>query len=126
MQSKKYAKNLRKLRGKVSRQVVATAIGVTRSAIAMYEQGQRVPKDDIKVKLARYYNTTVEAIFYTSRVNNKLTNKEEQMENIRTALKKLGYNGNAHITEIAPCRYLVSMGGQYFGIWDSERKTFVD
>ena len=65
MQSKKYAKNLRKLRGKVSRQVVATAIGVTRSAIAMYEQGQRVPKDDIKVKLARYYNTTVEAIFYT-------------------------------------------------------------
>ena len=65
MQSKKYAKSLRKLRGKVSRQVVATAIGVTRSAIAMYEQGQRVPKDDIKVKLARYYNTTVEAIFYT-------------------------------------------------------------
>lgn len=48
------------------------------------------------------------------------------MENIRTALKKLGYNGNAHITEIAPCRYLVSMGGEYFGIWDSERKTFVD
>ena len=48
------------------------------------------------------------------------------MENIRTALKKLGYNGNAHITEIAPCRYRVSMGGEYFGIWDSERKTFVD
>lgn len=65
MQSKKYAKNLRKLRGKVSRQVVAAAIGVTRSAIAMYEQGERVPKDEIKVKLARYYNTTVEAIFYT-------------------------------------------------------------
>lgn len=64
MQNKKYAKNLRKLRGKTSRQTVATAIGVTRSAIAMYEQGERVPKDDIKVKLAKFYNTTVESIFY--------------------------------------------------------------
>jgi DNA-binding XRE family transcriptional regulator len=64
MQNKKYARNLRKLRGKISRQTVAEAIGVTRSAIAMYEQGERVPKDNIKVKLARFYNTTVEAIFY--------------------------------------------------------------
>lgn len=64
MQNKKYARNLRKLRGKISRQTVAEAIGVTRSAIAMYERGERVPKDNIKVKLARFYNTTVEAIFY--------------------------------------------------------------
>lgn len=64
MQNKKYARNLRKLRGKISRQTVAEAVGVTRSAIAMYEQGERVPKDNIKVKLARFYNTTVEAIFY--------------------------------------------------------------
>ena len=61
---KTYSKRLRKLRGKVSRQTVADAIGVTRSAIAMYEQGVRVPRDEIKVKLAKYFNTTVEAIFY--------------------------------------------------------------
>lgn len=61
---KTYSRRLRKLRGKVSRQTVADAIGVTRSAIAMYEQGVRVPRDEIKVKLAKYFNTTVEAIFY--------------------------------------------------------------
>ena len=61
---KTYSRRLRKLRGKVSRQTVADAIGVTRSAIAMYEQGVRVPRDEIKVKLAKYFKTTVEAIFY--------------------------------------------------------------
>lgn len=61
---KTYSRRLRKLRGKISRQTVADAIGVTRSAIAMYEQGVRVPRDEIKVKLAKYFNTTVEAIFY--------------------------------------------------------------
>jgi DNA-binding XRE family transcriptional regulator len=60
----KVGKKLRKLRGKTSRQDVANSIGITRSAIAMYEQGKRVPKDEIKVKLAKLYNTTVEAIFF--------------------------------------------------------------
>lgn len=52
--------------------------------------------------------------------------KEDKMKEINSALKALGYNGNAHVTEITPCRYLVSIGGSYFGIWDSERNTFVD
>lgn len=63
---KAYSRRLRELRGKISRQTVADAIGVTRSAIAMYEQGVRVPRDEIKVKLAKYFNTTVEAIFYAN------------------------------------------------------------
>lgn len=61
---KAYASRLRKLRGDVSRKTVADAVGVTRSAIAMYEQGSRVPRDETKVKLAKFFNTTVEAIFY--------------------------------------------------------------
>lgn len=51
---------------------------------------------------------------------------EEIMENIRTALKALGCKGRAQITEEMNGRYLVNLNGEYFGIWDAEKKTFVD
>lgn len=54
---------LRKDKGK-SRSEVAKALGLTRSAIAMYERGERVPKDDIKVKISKYYGKSVSSIFY--------------------------------------------------------------
>lgn len=51
-------------RGERSRSEVAAMVGVSTSAIAMYETGQRVPRDDIKVKLADCYGTTVQALFF--------------------------------------------------------------
>ena len=53
---------LRTLRGPRTQKEVGDAIGVT---ISFYERGERVPADDIKVALARYFNSTVEAIFFT-------------------------------------------------------------
>lgn len=53
------------LRGTRTRQEVAKAAGISVSALAMYELGKRVPRDEIKVSLARYYSTTVETIFFT-------------------------------------------------------------
>lgn len=58
------AEKLIKLRGKRSREEVAKAVGVSLSAIAMYEQGERIPRDDIKVKIAEYYHSTVQEIFF--------------------------------------------------------------
>lgn len=55
--------SLRKAKGK-SRKEVAEAIGITRSAVAMYERGDRVPRDDIKAKLAAYYKRSVSSIFF--------------------------------------------------------------
>lgn len=55
---------LRKLRGKRSMEEVAKAVGVKRSTIGMYELGQRVPRDAIKIRLADYYNTDVKTLFY--------------------------------------------------------------
>lgn len=55
---------LRKLRGERSMQEVADAVGVKRSAINMYEIGQRVPRDKIKIRLADYYKTDVKSLFY--------------------------------------------------------------
>ena len=62
--NKTVAKRLVILRGKQSRATVANALGVSKSAIAMYEQGKRIPRDDIKVKYAKYFKTTVESIFF--------------------------------------------------------------
>ena len=65
MNSKKIGEILLELRGNVKREVVANAIGTSVSALAMYEQGNRIPKDEIKIRIAKYYNKTVEEIFFT-------------------------------------------------------------
>lgn len=61
------AEKLIKLRGEKSREEVAKAVGVSVSAISMYENGERVPRDDIKIKLAEYYKRTVQEIFFDSK-----------------------------------------------------------
>lgn len=64
MDTKIMAEKLRKLRGGKSRQEVADACGISVSALAMYEAGERVPRDEIKIKLAKYYNRSVNYIFF--------------------------------------------------------------
>lgn len=58
------AERLVKLRGKKSRETVAKACGISISALAMYEQGERIPRDDIKAKLSKYYRKSVNFIFF--------------------------------------------------------------
>ena len=65
MNKEAMAEKLRKLRGNKSRQEVADACNISTSALAMYEQGERVPRDEVKVRLASYYNRTVNYIFFT-------------------------------------------------------------
>lgn len=57
-------KRLSELRGSKTQEKVANDCNISVSALAMYETGRRVPRDEIKVTLARYYNTTVEALFF--------------------------------------------------------------
>lgn len=64
MDVKRIANKLLELRDGRPRSEVAQACGISVSAVAMYEQGMRVPKDDIKIKLAKYYGVPVESIFY--------------------------------------------------------------
>ncbi len=59
------AERLVEARGNTPRKEVADAVGVSLSALSMYESGQRIPRDEIKVKLAQYYGTTVQALFFT-------------------------------------------------------------
>lgn len=60
------AKKLVELRGEKSRADVATALGISISALQMYEIGERVPRDEIKSKIAHFYKKSVQSIFFAS------------------------------------------------------------
>lgn len=65
MDSEKIARILVDLRGSKSRAEVAAALNLSVSAVAMYERGDRIPRDETKLKIAEYYGKSVEEIFYT-------------------------------------------------------------
>ena len=64
MDNQKIADRLIKLRGSRTQAEVAPAIGVTPSAYSMYENGERIPRDEIKKRIAEYYKRTVNTIFF--------------------------------------------------------------
>ena len=64
MDTEKIAQKLVSLRGNKSLKEVAEANGISISALSMYEAGNRIPRDEIKVRLAKYYGSTVEDIFF--------------------------------------------------------------
>lgn len=64
MDSRMIGNRLVNLRGARTQEDVAKAIGVSVAAIGMYERGERIPRDEIKIKLASYYDTTIQAIFF--------------------------------------------------------------
>lgn len=66
LSAKVIGQRLRKLRGDRKASEVAEAIGISQSALSMYENGERVARDEVKVRIAAFYETTIEAIFYAS------------------------------------------------------------
>lgn len=59
------AANLRKLRGTRRIEVVAKALDITPSALSNYENAIRLPRDEVKARIANYYGETIESIFFT-------------------------------------------------------------
>lgn len=55
---------LKELRGNKSQAEIASSVGVTKSAWAMYERGERVPRDEVKIKIANHFGRSVQEIFY--------------------------------------------------------------
>ncbi|WP_339176211.1 helix-turn-helix transcriptional regulator [Bacillus sp. PS93] len=64
MDKKLIGQRLLSLRAEKSRSEVARAVKISVSALQMYETGQRIPRDEIKIKLADYYQKTVQQIFF--------------------------------------------------------------
>lgn len=64
MNKKEIAKKLVELRGEKNVSEVAESLGISKSALYMYESGERIPRDDIKIRIASYYKKTVDEIFF--------------------------------------------------------------
>lgn len=73
MNVKELQKRLVDARGNRPRAEVARAIGVSVSALAMYETGARVPRDEIKERMAALYRTSVGALFFGEKVHGTRT-----------------------------------------------------
>lgn len=64
MNAVEIGKRLIALRGEKTQAEVAKANNISVAAIGMYERGERIPRDEVKLSLAKYYDTTVQSIFY--------------------------------------------------------------
>lgn len=56
---------LRELRGDKTQAALAEELGITVSAWSMYERGERVPRDEIKRRIAAFFGKTVQELFYS-------------------------------------------------------------
>jgi len=70
------AKRLTELRGQRSRRDVANAVGVSESAWAMWENAERVPKDEIKMRIADEFGRSVQEIFFDPELHEMCLKKQ--------------------------------------------------
>ncbi len=56
-------KSLRRKRGLTQKEVSKMA-KISVAAVTNYEAGKRIPRDEVKIKLAKIYGSTVEDIFF--------------------------------------------------------------
>jgi len=73
LDAKAIGKKLVNLRGNKTQEEVAQAIGVSVSAIGMYESGRRIPRDGVKIALANYYGMNIQSLFFEDDVHLKCT-----------------------------------------------------
>lgn len=64
MDAKIIGKRLVELRGNKTQEEVANAVGISKSALSMYERGERIPRDNIKIRISAYYKRPVHKIFF--------------------------------------------------------------
>lgn len=69
MDAKAIGEKLVSLRGGRTQEEVARAVGVSTSAIGMYESGRRIPRDGIKIALANYYDVDIQYLFFDANVH---------------------------------------------------------
>lgn len=61
------ARKLVKLRGKRTQDEVANALGISKSALGMYESGRRIPRDPVKMRISHYYKKSIPYIFFNQK-----------------------------------------------------------
>ena len=61
---------LRKARGLTQREV-AEAIGVSASAYSQYEIGTKIPRDDTKIAIAKFFGRSIRYIFFNDNAHSQ-------------------------------------------------------
>ena len=67
---------LRELRGDRTQEEIARAIGITKSSWAMYERGERTPRDETKMRIAKFFGRSIEEIFFSTSSTNSAHSKK--------------------------------------------------
>lgn len=60
-----FGEKLRELRGNMTQEEMAKELHITKSSLAMYERNERVPRDEVKIRIAKYFGKTVQEIFFS-------------------------------------------------------------
>ena len=66
---KEIGKRICKLRGEISQRELAENLKISKSAMSMYERGERMPKDKTKERIAHYFGKSVQEIFFDDSVH---------------------------------------------------------
>ena len=69
MDSHVIGQTLIKLRGNRTQEEVAKAIGISNSVFSMYERGERIPRDNIKIRISAYYKKPIHKIFFNQKTH---------------------------------------------------------
>lgn len=64
MNNKTIGRRLAKLRGSRSQETVARDNNISLSSYTKYERGERIPRDELKIQIAKYYGVSVRDIFF--------------------------------------------------------------
>lgn len=64
MDAKAIGRRLVELRGDKTQEEVAKSLQISVSALSMYERGERIPRDNIKIRISSYYKKPINRIFF--------------------------------------------------------------
>lgn len=67
---------LRELRGDRTQDEIAKELGITKSSWAMYERGERTPRDETKIRIARFFGKSIEEIFFSGASTNSALSEQ--------------------------------------------------
>lgn len=57
---------MRKARGEKTQDQVAADLGISKSAYAMYEKDKRIPRDEVKITISRYFGIPIQDLFFAN------------------------------------------------------------
>lgn len=114
-----FGKKLTELRGDKTQEEVGKDIGIATSTLGMYETEKRVPRDSIKIKLAKYYKRSVQEIFLF-----KLSRNETKSGTLHviTILREAGGENMRFLVFVAAVLTLAIAGIAVWWIWN---KAFI-